>query len=145
MPVRGSVAGRFWSKVDKSGDCWLWTAFVHPLGYGLFKLDGRMQRAHRVSYEIVKGPIPQGLVLDHLCRVKHCVNPDHLEAVTQQVNINRGDLPEVLRQKQLRKTHCPQGHPYDEVNTYYKKGRGDTLTRQCRECHNSRRRKNAKG
>src|SRR5688572_16860021 len=82
---------RFRAKVDRTGGCWLWTASRILSGYGQVRFEGKNQRAHRVAYALVKGPIPEGLVLDHLCRVKHCVNPDHLEAVTQAENLRRGD------------------------------------------------------
>lgn len=116
---------RFWAKVDKSGDCWVWTG-NRSGNYGKFWLDGRKQWAHRVSYEMETGPVPAGLVLDHLCRVPLCVKPEHLEAVTQHVNALRGDSGK----HQAVKTHCPTGHPYDEQNTKLYQGR-----RYCRACH----------
>ena len=76
---------RFWAKVDKTDDCWLWTANRTNAGYGHFWLDRRMVLAHRFAYELLIGPIPDGLTLDHLCRVRACVNPAHLEAVTNRV------------------------------------------------------------
>lgn len=84
--IAAKDAERFWSKVDKSGDCWLWMAYVTPTGYGQFGLSGRVCRAHRVSYELAFGGIPEGLVVDHMCHVKSCVNPDHLRAVTTKQN-----------------------------------------------------------
>lgn len=85
---------RFWAKVDKSESCWLWTASKNSLGYGLIG-EGAPSRAlllaHRVSYSMAKGPIPAGLVIDHTCHIRHCVNPSHLRAVTQKQNgENRG-------------------------------------------------------
>lgn len=93
---------RFWSKVDKSGDCWLWTGRTKPDGYGVFKNkspDGRWVHvyAHRFSYEAVCGPIPEGLTIDHLCRVRNCVNPDHLDPVTRIENMRRSRKPECRR------------------------------------------------
>ena len=86
--------------------------------------------AHRVSYEMAKGKIPDGLQLDHLCRMTLCVNPSHLEPVTPKENIRRGETAEVARLTQLSKTHCPQGHPYSGENLYLKpNGR-----RECRQC-----------
>ena len=78
---------RFWEKVDQSGDCWLWTASCSSKGYGYFNVGGgRIVRAHRFSYELVNGPIPEGLQLDHRCRVPSCVNPDHLRLATNKQN-----------------------------------------------------------
>jgi hypothetical protein len=115
---------RFWAKVDKAGPlprnrpdlgpCWLWTGSKRPRGYGRVIFRGRDTAAHRLAYEWDRGMIATGLVLDHLCRVHSCVNPGHLEAVTDAENILRGVGPPA---ENARKTHCPKGHPYDEVNT----------------------------
>lgn len=89
------VANRFWSKVNKTETCWLWTAaIVQSTGYGRIGTGGRhhMNSAHRVAYEMMVGPIPKGLQIDHLCRVRHCVNPAHMEVVTSAENTRRGYL-----------------------------------------------------
>ena len=114
--MRISVEERFWAKVDKNGlgGCWLWTASRMGLGYGVFYRKGQSRMAHRGAYELFIGPIPEGLELDHLCRVHHCVNPDHLEPVTHRENNMRG----IRGTGPLRQTHCRRGHPFDEVNTY---------------------------
>ena len=126
---------RFWEKVDKnsSGGCWLWGAYVRPNGYGQFKAGHRVVKAHRFAYELLVGPIPaetpdgQRAVLDHLCRVRRCVNPAHLEVVSHAENCLRG---ESLNAKNARKTHCVHGHEFDDANTYVTKlGR-----RRCRRC-----------
>jgi hypothetical protein len=75
----------------KLGECWVWLSRLNRNGYGRLKWEGRDLMAHRLSYEVHVGPIPDGLVLDHLCRVRCCVNPSHLEPVTVQVNTPRGE------------------------------------------------------
>jgi hypothetical protein len=125
---------RFWAKVDKTESCWLWTASCNGGGYGMFR-DAVMERradAHRFSYEFHVGAIPAGLVLDHLCRNRNCVNPEHLEAVTQRVNVHRG-----LRGP-ANVTHCPQGHPYEGENVIY----ATDGARKCRACNRIRNREN---
>ena len=123
---RGTPEERFWPKVNKTDSCWLWTASKSSDGYGGFRLAGKMVRAHRFAYELLVGPIPDGLELDHLCRVRECVNPKHLEAVTLQENIRRGNTGK----NNGNKTHCPQGHEYTEANIYITpEGK-----RHCREC-----------
>lgn len=122
---QGTAEERFWPKVDRSRGadaCWLWTGARTGPGrtYGSFLYEGRNARAHRVAYTLVNGPIPDGLTIDHLCRVRLCVNPSHLEAVTNHENLLRG---EGFVANNSRKTHCPQGHPYD-INEGNRKHRG---------------------
>ena len=126
-----TVEQRFWPKVDKRQDgCWVWQAATLK-GYGQFNVGHRICYAHRVAYELVVGPIPDGLELDHLCRNTLCVNPDHLEPVTMRVNILRSQSEPA---NNARKTHCPHGHAYDAENTYVNpKGH-----RSCRECRRIR-------
>ena len=118
---------RFWSKVreDRFG-CLVWTGGKKPLGYGTFTFGGRTYLPHRLVWEWVNGPIPEGRVIDHLCRNRLCVKISHLEVVTQQENILRGNGATAPH---ARATHCPQGHPYSPENTEIRRGR-----RQCREC-----------
>jgi hypothetical protein len=100
------------------GPCWLWVAGTNAKDYGVFVVDGRDCLAHRFSYELHVGPIPEGLQLDHLCRVHNCVNPDHLEPVTPGENSRRGSRKRGnagIRERE--KTHCIYGHPFDEENT----------------------------
>jgi len=92
LPLRPSIEERFWPKVDASGDCWVWVAYRDPNGYGSFYRDGGPTYAHRVAWELLVGSIPEGLVIDHLCKNPPCVNPDHLEPVPQRVNVLRGAL-----------------------------------------------------
>lgn len=113
----------FWNKVKKTDTCWLWTGALDSSGYGNVQIKNKMLKAHRVSYGIDK--IPKGLQLDHLCRVRHCVRPEHLEPVTQAENLKRG----VHYQK--NKKRCPQGHSYNYKNTHITT-RG---WRRCRACY----------
>lgn len=117
--------------VQESG-CWEWVGTINPDGYGQFRVDGSLRRAHRVLYEQSNGPIPPGLTLDHLCRNRGCVRPDHLEAVSQRVNTMRGDTPAA---RNAGKTHCPMGHALGAGNlvaSQVKQG-----WRRCRECYNA--------
>jgi hypothetical protein len=124
-----SAQQRFWSKVALPNEqgCMLWTGYITSQGYGRLSVRRRMMLAHRVSYELTFGLIPDGLPLDHLCRTPACVAPLHLEPVTQRENTLRGVGPAAVN---ARKTHCPQGHPYNEANTYLFRG-----SRNCRICH----------
>ena len=129
--VKGDNLRRFFSHVDKGeGDgCWTWNTQVNPrTGYAVFREGDRFSRmrlAHRWSYEQFVGPIPEGLVIDHLCRVRHCVNPAHLEAVTPGENVRRAAA---------RITHCPHGHPYDAANTRLVRRPNGGVNRICRAC-----------
>ena len=150
------VLERFEAKFEPepNSGCWLWTAHENGLGYGQFYYKGKPRGAHRVSYQLYVGEIPEGLVLDHLCRVTNCVNPDHLEPVTQKENLMRGvgihkciaysktrtmesrNMKGFLQasrdwhKKQREKTHCKHGHEFTEENTYRVKNNW----RNCRRC-----------
>ena len=97
--------------------CWLWLGTIQR-GYGHIHFAGKKRRAHRVSYELARGPIPDGLVLDHLCCEKSCVNPDHLEATTDAVNIQRA--PNHSSKQLAARTHCKHGHAFTPENTCVK-------------------------
>ena len=126
-----SVADRFWQSVSKTDTCWLWMGSKHQDGYGRFWNGIRRVPSHRWAYEQVHGPIPNGLQIDHLCRVRHCVNPAHLEVVTGQQNFRRGSHPNV---RLHHAGHCKHGHPFTKANTYIKKNG----TRFCRACNRNR-------
>lgn len=130
-PSLASPEPRFWSKVDKTESCWLWTASIGTDGYGQFMMPGKnLLRAHRFSYELAHGKVPDGLHLDHLCRVRRCVNPSHLEPVTHKENVLRGNGFAGIN---TRKTHCVHGHPFSEENTWLRQ-RAKCVERVCRTC-----------
>lgn len=107
--------------------CWLWTGYLTSTGYGTFYEEGRQWSAHRESYELFVGPIPSDLVIDHLCRVRRCINPTHLETVTRRENNIRGIG---WAGTHANKTHCVNGHEFAGKNLYiHPDGR-----RVCRRC-----------
>lgn len=106
--------------------CWLWLGSLNHNGYGTGSMGGESYRAHRLSHELFKGPIPEYMQIDHLCRVRCCVNHEHLEAVPQREN-NRRSLS--LTAMQARQTHCIRGHEFTPANTIRNGGH-----RRCREC-----------
>lgn len=120
------VARRFWSHVEKRADgCWVWHGPLHGgTGYGRFTVDRQGHLAHRLAYELLKGPIPRGLCLDHGDCPILCVNPAHTEPVTRGENSRRG------RSANAAKTHCPHGHPYSGDNLFL----GAKGERKCRAC-----------
>lgn len=125
---------RFWRSVDQTpGACWAWRGGIVKGGYGRFvarsaawKPDGH--RAHRVAWELLRGPVPAGLQLDHVCRNRLCVNPDHLEIVTNKVNVLRGVSPAAIN---ARRTHCRNGHAFSVANTRIGRGGGKRICRAC--------------
>lgn len=116
------IAERFWPKVTLSEGCWEWTGALSIGGYGVIPARPCAIYAHRCAYQLLVGPVPDGLELDHLCRNRKCVNPAHLEPVTHRENVLRG-----LRGRMV--THCPHGHEYTPDNLYWHHGR-----RECRTC-----------
>lgn len=113
---------------EPNSGCWLWEGKTNEYGYGYFYSQGRHRRAHRLAFEHHCGPVPAGLDLDHLCRVRLCVNPDHLDPVSRSENMIRSPL---IGEANREKPMCSKGHAFDEANTYYRKdGR-----RGCRECN----------
>lgn len=118
----------FWQRVDKSAECWLWTGQRNTDGYGQYKVKGVRKMVHRLAYEELVGPIPNGLTLDHLCRTRNCVNPGHLEPITNAENILRGESFSAVN---ARKMTCSRGHPFTPENTRIENG-----WRRCRACAN---------
>ena len=133
---RGTVEERFWRHVcaEPNSGCWLWTATLNQKGYGRFWFRERLDSAHRAAWILYRGEIPEGMELDHKCRVRSCVNPAHLEVFSHRENYVRGMGPELLVLRQLSKTHCPQGHEYTPENTY----RQPNGARICRVCRDAR-------
>ena len=117
------LPSRFWDKVhaEPNSGCWLWTGAINRTGYAVFRVRGGAHLGHRVALGAVQWLCPS-LVIDHRCRTPSCVNPAHLEQVTQHEN--------TLRNVRSVRSHCPAGHPFDDANTY----RNGTI-RKCRRCH----------
>jgi HNH endonuclease len=117
--------------VEGMSDCLVWTGYLNPNGYAYLGIPGaRKVIAHRHVYEVFKGPIPEGLTIDHLCKVRSCLNPDHLEAVTMRENLMRGESPCAVNS---RKSHCIRGHAFDEKNSC----RLPDGSKRCRTCFNN--------
>ena len=124
-------------ELDILSGCWIWKKYKNKKGYGVMGKGHKIYLSHRVSYEYFKGEIPNGLELDHLCRNRDCCNPYHLEPVTHIINLKRGIKPYRPKGKdhfESKKTHCKNGHEFNETNTYfYKNGH-----RGCRQCGRDR-------
>jgi hypothetical protein len=134
--VKERILGRI--QIEHHSGCWLWTGAMSPNGYGMVRVkkDGvrRTIGAHRALYIAVRGEPPAGMDLDHLCRVRHCVNPDHLEPVTRRVNTIRGIGPRLLSARRRAQTHFVCGHEMNEANTGYRRGKGERRFRYCLPC-----------
>jgi HNH endonuclease len=117
-------------QTEPNSGCWLWTGTLLNNGYGRLKANRRHVLAHRFVYEELIRKIPENLTLDHKCRIRCCVNPEHLEPVTGRINTLRGLSPPA---KNASKSHCKNGHEFDEENTQLR----DSGYRRCRHCHNS--------
>lgn len=110
---------------DKSRGCWLWPGSHDGKGYSRIRLGGKRPRGHQVAYELLRGPISPDLEIDHLCRIRNCINPWHLEAVPGKTNVNRAPWSKVSR--------CPRGHEYTAENTDIRNGK-----RNCKTCEKTR-------
>jgi hypothetical protein len=127
---------RFWKKCapEPNSGCWLWFGSTMRNGYGQIRVSDRIRPAHRFAYESLLEPVDARLSMDHLCRVRCCVNPRHLEPVPQRENILRGEGPDQAGARMRSKTHCPRGHTYAGDNLYTRPdGR-----RECRTCWKER-------
>jgi hypothetical protein len=128
-------AVRCWSKVHQTAECWVWTAARSQTGYGNFAVrvgpgQQRWLQAHQVAFELRRGPIPDGLEIDHLCRNRACVNPDHLEPVTRRENVRRGAAGKRFSER----THCGSGHEYTALNTIVVIRKNGQPLRRCKAC-----------
>ena len=130
-----SIEARLSFKSCYVGDCIVWTGATDKAGYGRINFEGENRLVHRVAYELLHGPIPKGLELDHLCRNPICFNTAHLEAVTRSVNTRRGNLALVLKARADSRTQCKNNHELSSENTIVRIKRGYQY-RLCRECIN---------
>lgn len=129
-----TALAHFTAKIDATGECWLWTGATQSRGYGSFGIDGKTHLAHRLAYRLFVGPIDDGLTVNHICGVKRCVNPAHLEAVTVAENNAHaratGLAPYPTQAaRNAAKTACVHGHPFTPENTYH-----GPSGRRCRTC-----------
>lgn len=129
---------RIWAKVVKTDSCWNWVSCRNRKGYSIFRVRSPKKKCgyqkllvHRITYELLIGKIPDGLTIDHLCRNRQCVNPQHLEPVTGKVNTLRGAGLTAIN---ARKTVCSRGHPFNEANTYVYKSEKYLGGRKCKMC-----------
>lgn len=139
---------RFWTKVDQNGPlwndtpCWVWIGTVNNAGYGRHHTNNGSVAAHRYSYLLQKGEIPKGLQIDHLCRNKRCINPQHLEAVTGRVNLLRAPTFQAMN---AAKTHCCNGHEFTSENTAIALADGSRVCRMCKRINDAKQRSSPEG
>lgn len=133
--AKPTLERRLWPRIDRQADgCWLWIGGRDSQGYGEIWTGEAMRRVHQIVYELLVGLVPAGLQLDHLCRVRHCCRPDHLEPVTRRENIARGKGFTAING---RKVACHAGHPFEGANLYIT----PDGKRSCRECRRQRMRR----
>jgi hypothetical protein len=135
---RPTIEQSFWERANKAEGCWLWSGSLNDDGYGIL----RRLSAHRYAYELLVGPIPDGMEIDHVCSVRKCVNPAHMEAVTHTENIRRSwvrgnceNRRNTLAEMHKSKTHCPHGHALSGENLVFDTQSG---ARRCRICNNNK-------
>lgn len=148
---RGSIEERLWRYIqpEPNSGCWLWDGALSGVGYGVLNVGqaesgggrSKIRYAHVLSYEIHKGVVPEGLELDHICRTRSCCNPDHVEPVTHAENLRRGFHPKGAEHPLGAKTHCPEGHVYDDSNTYTHTNKNGKTSRYCKKCTYARKHK----
>lgn len=132
--IKGDDERRFWSKVDRRADseCWPWLGHCDEKGYGTFWRAGSNRKAHRIAFELARGPVPDGLTVDHLCENESCVNPAHLDACSAVENLLRSTTnPGAVN---ARKTHCRNGHAFTPDNTRQFVRQNGRVMRQCITC-----------
>ncbi len=146
---RKPVIDRLMAKVspEPNSGCWLWEGAVDPrTGYARITIEtGRVENAHRSSYQLHVGPVPDGLQLDHLCRVRSCVNPDHLEPVTCAETLRRGAGPVKTKALKAAQTHCKRGHLLSGDNVTHDKGNSARICIECRRLRGREKYYRAKG
>lgn len=130
IDLDGHLATRLFSKVDTTGVCWQWTADLTNDGYGRFWYGGLVLRAHRAVWCLLIGPVPEHLVPDHRCKNRACVNPDHIEWITEEENNRRSGS---ISARNARATRCTHGHPFTETNTIWREQKG-RMRRECLTC-----------
>lgn len=130
----GGDPAYFWSRIARAGpdECWIWQGCVEGSGYGRIYVDGRNWTSHRRAFHLSKGAIPPGAVIMHRCDNTRCCNPAHLIASTQAENME--DMVRKRRSRNHRKSACIHGHPFDEENTRYFRGKNGRTHRRCRQC-----------
>lgn len=133
----------FFEKVNQTSECWLWTGTLTSRGYGRFHIHGKRFRAHRWSYERFVNKIEEGLTIDHLCKNKSCVKPQHLEAVTNSVNISRywANDSSITESRDWKTGTCTNGHDLSIVGYVDRKKKNGSISRECIQCRRNQHRR----